>query len=132
MPLTSNKSHDAIHEEVDVIVIGAGIGGLSCAALSSRYGLRTVCLEAHDTAGGCAHSFARFSKASSDVPFRFDSGPSLCSGLSSRSTNPLRQVLDAVGTAEQIEWHTYDGWLVHDSADGKSFKLTTGDGGKSS
>lgn len=118
-------------EEVDVIVVGAGIGGLSCAALSAKYGLKTLCLEAHDTPGGCAHSFSRFSSVSKNVPFKFDSGPSLCSGLSSQSTNPLRQVLDAIGTANEIDWCKYDGWLVHDYSDGKSFKLTTGDGGKS-
>jgi phytoene dehydrogenase-like protein len=116
-------------EEVDVIVVGAGIGGLSCGALSSKYGFKTLCLEAHDTPGGVAHSFSRYSPASKSVPFRFDSGPSLITGLSSMSTNPLRQVLDAVGTADEIEWKKYDGWVVHDQADGKAFKLTAGDGG---
>jgi phytoene dehydrogenase-like protein len=115
-------------EEVDVIVIGAGVGGLSCAALTSKYGLKTLCLEAHDTAGGCAHSFSRFSSVSKETPFRFDSGPSLITGLSSKGTNPLRQVLDAIGTADDIDWKTYDGWVVHDNADGQSFKLVTGDG----
>jgi NAD(P)-binding Rossmann-like domain len=117
-------------EEVDVIVVGAGIGGLSCAALSSYYGLKTVCLEAHDTAGGVAHSFDRYSSASKTAPFRFDAGPSLISGCSRQSTNPLRQVLDAIGTSNEIEWKQYDGWIIHDYADGKSFKLTTGAGGQ--
>ena len=116
-------------EEVDVVVVGAGVGGLSCAALSSKYGLKTLCLEAHDTPGGCAHSFDRYSSASQDKPFRFDAGPSLVSGLSRKSTNPLRQVLDAIGTADSIEWCLYDGWIVHDTADGKAFRVTTGDGG---
>lgn len=111
-----------VEEEVDVIVIGAGVGGLSCAALTSKYGLETVCLEAHDTPGGCAHSFDRYSSASKDIPFSFDSGPSLVSGLSAKGTNPLRQVLDAVGTADQIDWKTYDGWIVH----GKSWKRKLG------
>jgi hypothetical protein len=94
-------------QEVDVVVIGSGIGGLSCAALTSKYGLSTLCVEAHDTAGGCSHSFSRFSAASKTTPFRFDSGPSLVSGLSSKGTNPLRQVLDAIGTADSIDWCTY-------------------------
>mmetsp|Transcript_8395 Transcript_8395/g.19039 ORF Transcript_8395/g.19039 Transcript_8395/m.19039 type:complete len:629 (+) Transcript_8395:1-1887(+) len=115
-------------EEVDVVVIGAGVGGLSCAALACKYGLKTVCLEAHDTPGGVAHSFDRFTSASKDVPFRFDSGPSLISGLSQKGTNPLRQLLDAVGTIDEIQWITYDGWIVHDYADGKKLRLTTGDG----
>ena len=117
-------------DEYDVIVIGAGIGGLSCAALCSKYGLKTLCVEAHDTPGGCAHFFTRYSSASKTAPFCFDSGPSLITGLSSKGTNPLRQVLDAIGTADDINWCTYDGWLVHDLADSKTFKLTTGDGGE--
>jgi phytoene dehydrogenase-like protein len=118
-------------EEVDVVVIGAGIGGLSCAALSAKYGFRTVCVEAHDTAGGVAHAFARYNPAASkETPFQFDSGPSLMSGMSSKGTNPLRQVLDALDVADTIDWKTYDGWVVHDYADGQAFKLTTGDGGE--
>ena len=125
--LSSSANDD---EEYDVVVIGAGIGGLSCAALCARYGLKTICLEAHDTAGGVAHSFTRYSTASKTTPFCFDSGPSLITGLSQKGTNPLRQVLDAVGVADDIEWRTYDGWVVHDLGDHRSFKLTTGNGGK--
>jgi phytoene dehydrogenase-like protein len=113
-----------LDEVVDVIVIGAGIGGLSCAALcASCYGFQTLCLEAHDTPGGVAHSFTRYSSAGK---FVFDSGPSLLSGMSSTSTNPLRQVLDAVGTSDQVKWKTYDGWIMHDISDNQSFKVTTG------
>jgi len=88
-------------EETDVVVIGAGVGGLSCAAMCSKYGLRTTVFEAHSIAGGCAHGFER-------GPFMFDSGPSLWNGMSAPSTNPLRQVLDAV--QEDVEWIQYDGW----------------------
>jgi phytoene dehydrogenase-like protein len=116
--------------DVDVIVIGAGIGGLTCAALSSKYGYKTICFETHDRPGGVAHSFTRYSSASKTVPFTFDSGPSLISGLSSKGTNPLRQVLDAIDVADTIQWKTYDGWVVHDYADGKSFKITTGNSGE--
>ena len=116
-------------EETDVVVIGSGFGGLSCAALTSKYNLETICVEAHDTPGGVAHSFSRYNaKATKDkkIPFRFDSGPSLISGLSSKSTNPLRQVLDAVNVSDEIEWCTYDGWIVHDYADNTKFKVQTG------
>lgn len=123
---------DQTIEETDVIVIGSGFGGLSCAALTSKYKLKTICVEAHDTPGGVAHSFSRYNaKANANgerVPFRFDSGPSLISGLSSKSTNPLRQVLDAINVENDINWCTYDGWIVHDYADNTKFKLTTGDG----
>ena len=122
------QSHE--ENEYDVIVIGAGVGGLSCAALTSHYGMKTLCLEAHDTAGGVAHSFQRYSSASNTIPFCFDSGPSLVSGLSQKGTNPLRQVLDAIGTANDVDWKTYDGWVVHDTSDDTQFKITTGSGGE--
>lgn len=41
--------------ETDVVVIGAGIGGLSCAALLAKYGLQVTVLESHSILGGAAH-----------------------------------------------------------------------------
>ena len=43
----------------DVIVIGAGLGGLSAAATLARRGLRVLVLEQHVYAGGYAHHFLR-------------------------------------------------------------------------
>lgn len=45
--------------EVDVLVIGAGLGGLSSAILLAQSGLRVQVLERHYTAGGFTHAFAR-------------------------------------------------------------------------
>ena len=88
--------------ETDVVVIGSGIGGLSCASLLARYGFDVIVCESHSIPGGAAHGFERNG-------FKFDSGPSLYSGLSSSpSPNPLRQVLDAIG--EDVQWATYDTW----------------------
>ena len=41
----------------DVIIIGSGMGGLSCAASLSRFGLTVLVLEQHDVAGGGPHTF---------------------------------------------------------------------------
>ena len=88
--------------QTDVIVIGSGIGGLSCAALLARYGFEVTVCESHSIPGGAAHAFERNG-------FKFDSGPSLYSGLSySPSANPLRQVLDAIG--EKLPCVNYDTW----------------------
>lgn len=92
-------------DNTDIIVIGSGIGGLSCAALLAKYGYRVTVCESHSIPGGAAHSFERNG-------FKFDSGPSLYSGLSSSpSTNPLRHVLDAIG--EDLDWVNYNTWGVY-------------------
>lgn len=88
--------------DTEVVVIGSGIGGLSCAALLARYGFQVTVCESHAIPGGAAHGFKRGG-------FTFDSGPSLYSGLSySPSPNPLRQILDAIGI--DLAWATYDTW----------------------
>jgi len=78
--------------ETDVVVIGSGIGGLSCAALLAKYGLDVTVLESHSIAGGAAHSW--------EVKgFHFEAGPSLYSGMAARGkeANPLAHVLQAIG-----------------------------------
>ncbi len=87
--------------DADIVVIGSGIGGLSCAGLLARYGFEVVVCESHSIPGGAAHAFSRGG-------YQFDSGPSLHSGLSHPSANPLRQVLDAVGA--DVPCYTYDRW----------------------
>ncbi|TAG01873.1 MAG: NAD(P)/FAD-dependent oxidoreductase [Oscillatoriales cyanobacterium] len=88
--------------DTEIIIIGSGIGGLSCGAMLASYGFEVIVCESHSIAGGAAHGFKRDG-------FTFDSGPSLYSGLSySPSANPLRQVLDAIG--EKLPCITYDTW----------------------
>jgi phytoene dehydrogenase-like protein len=43
----------------DVIVIGAGLGGLTAGAKLAKEGLRVLVLEQHDRPGGCATTFKR-------------------------------------------------------------------------
>ncbi|MEM8544272.1 MAG: NAD(P)/FAD-dependent oxidoreductase [Cyanobacteria bacterium P01_H01_bin.119] len=89
---------------VDMVIIGSGIGGLCCGALLARYGFEVLVCESHTIAGGAAHGFSRGG-------FQFDSGPSLYSGLSAASANPLRHVLEAIG--ESPDWLTYHTWGCH-------------------
>ncbi len=56
---TPYKQHTQF-EGYDAIVIGSGIGGLTTAALLSRFGeMRVLVLERHYTAGGFTHTFTR-------------------------------------------------------------------------
>ena len=41
----------------DVIIIGSGISGLSCAAMLARAGKKVLVLERHYTVGGTMHTF---------------------------------------------------------------------------
>ena len=86
----------------EVIIIGSGIGGLCCGAILAKYGYDVTICESHSIPGGAAHEFEYSG-------YKFDSGPSLYSGLSySPSSNPLRQVLDAL--EEDIDWKHYQSW----------------------
>ena len=57
-----------------VVVIGAGIGGLSVAAVLARAGFDVTVLEAHVYPGGCAGTFTH-------QGYRFDAGATLAGGF---------------------------------------------------
>ena len=59
---------NSVASDPDYIIVGSGMGGLSCAAVLSRLGYKTLVLEQHpDVCGGGTHSF--------DLKgYRFDSG----------------------------------------------------------
>jgi len=106
-------------EERDVVVIGSGLGGLSCASLLATAGYDVLVCESHYELGGCAHEFCyrpdgtpvqSEKVAPGERVFRFESGPSLYSGFSWQdgSPNPLKHVYQMIG--EEPEWITFDTW----------------------
>jgi phytoene dehydrogenase-like protein len=48
-----------MRDEYDVIIIGAGVGGLAAAGLLARAGRRVLVLERHAVVGGCCSTFRR-------------------------------------------------------------------------
>ncbi|KAK9796992.1 hypothetical protein WJX73_009416 [Symbiochloris irregularis] len=105
--LRDSKRSQSRSHVTDVVVIGSGIGGLCCAAMLAKYGVKVTVCESHDIAGGAAHAFQR-------KGYSFDSGPSFFAGLSGpkgKSINPLKQVLDVVGA--EVACKSYDRWITY-------------------
>lgn len=101
--------------EYDVVVIGSGMGGLACGALSAKYGSKTMVLESHIKMGGSAHTFSRVVDGEK---YSFEVGPSIFEGLDKPSLNPLRILIDALD--EKLDVETYDGlgyWIPTSNAD---------------
>jgi len=90
--------------EYDIIVIGSGMGGLTCGALSAKYGSKVLVLESHIKCGGSAHTFSRFHNGGK---YSFEVGPSIFEGLDRASLNPLRMIFDIL--EEEMPVKTYGG-----------------------
>ncbi|MEM9773947.1 MAG: NAD(P)/FAD-dependent oxidoreductase [Chloroflexota bacterium] len=89
--------------EKHVVVIGAGVGGLTAGALLLKQGYKVTVLEAHVYPGGCAGTFDH-------KEYRFDAGATLAGGFT--SGGPHHQVAEILG----LEWpiHPVDpAWVVH-------------------
>ena len=89
--------------DYDVIVIGSGMGGLACGALSAKYGDRVLVLESHIKCGGSAHTFSRMHKGEK---YSFEVGPSIFEGLDRPSLNPLRMIFDVLDEPMPVKTYT--------------------------
>ncbi|RLE72917.1 MAG: all-trans-retinol 13,14-reductase [Thermoprotei archaeon] len=77
----------------DVVIVGAGIGGLTCGALLAKNGYKVTVLEQHFRVGGYCISFKR-------KGFTFDAGVESISGL--WENGPVKRLLDEL----EIDWRS--------------------------
>lgn len=89
--------------EPRVIVIGAGIGGLTTAALLAKRGFEIVVLEAQTYAGGCAGTFYH-------QGYRFDAGATVAGGF--QPGGPHALAAEKLGLKWPIRQHD-PAWVVH-------------------
>ena len=80
--------------DYDVIIIGAGLGGLVCGTLLARTGLRVAVFEKKATVGGCCTSFTR-------NDFTFDLSVQSIGGC--REEGRVWRLLDDLGVSESLE-----------------------------
>ncbi len=81
----------------DIIVIGAGNGGLTAAATLVNKGKNVLLLERHNIPGGCATSFCR-------GRFEFEVALHQLSGMGTPAKpGPLRSTLQRLGVLDQLE-----------------------------
>ena len=86
-----------------VVVIGAGVGGLTTAALLLHAGFRVTVLEAHVYTGGSAGTFYH-------QGYRFDAGATLAGGFSPGGPHArLAEILDLEWPVEPVD----PAWVVH-------------------
>ena len=85
-------------KDFDVIVVGAGLGGLSAATFLSQAGKRVLLLEKHNVPGGYASSFLR-------GRFEFDVALHELSGVGGEEPHgPLWGFLNAWGVAPKVKF----------------------------
>jgi phytoene desaturase len=80
--------------DYDVIIIGAGLGGLVCGALLAQKGLRVAIFEKKASVGGCCTSFTR-------KGFTFDLSVQSIGGC--REGGRVWRLLDDLGVRDSIE-----------------------------
>jgi C-3',4' desaturase CrtD len=88
---------------MQIVIIGAGVGGLTAGALLLKAGHQVTVLEAHVYPGGCAGTFYH-------QGYRFDAGATLAGGFA--LGGPHTRVAEILG----LDWpvHSVDpAWVVH-------------------
>jgi phytoene dehydrogenase-like protein len=91
--LSSAETENDLSSIYDAIVIGSGIGGLTCGAFLARAGMRVCVLERHAKIGGYAHGFRRRAYA-------FESG---IHSVPMGKGGVIDHLLSLLGVADHIE-----------------------------
>ena len=103
----------------DVVIIGGGLGGLSCGAMLSKEGLGVCVLEQHSGIGGCLQSFRRGG-------YVLDTGMHYVGSLSEGQI--MRQYFKYMGVIEKLRLRKLDedGFDLFCFGDGSQYRHAMG------
>ncbi len=93
--LKQSFAANKVPEDLDAIIIGSGIGGLTTGVIMAKAGKRVLVLEQHDQAGGCCHTFI-------DKGYEFDVGIHYIGKFGHPNIN--KTLMDQVCEG-QVEWN---------------------------
>ena len=117
--IKNRYSRSKVPKDIDTIIIGSGIGGLSTASLLAQSGKKVLVLEQHYLAGGCTHSFV-------------DKGTEHETGIHYvGSMNKYKPLFDLIGE-DEIEWcqlgHENPDKFIYDEivVDGEHYQFPAG------
>ena len=95
MIIGTNLKKAKLEESYDCIIIGSGLGGLTCAALLAKKGKKVLVLERHYTAGGFTHVYSRRG-------YEWDVGLHYI-GKVHKKESTLRRLFDEI-TDSELKW----------------------------
>jgi phytoene dehydrogenase-like protein len=112
-PLAQPRAAAADPALLDVAVVGAGLGGLTAAALLARAGARVAVFEQHDKPGGFCHCWEGVALQGNERQvFRFDGGVHDVSGYFEGGS--VKNLLQRLNLDELLAWQRMDHSFVRD------------------
>tara|TARA_B100000029_G_C17471877_1_gene922270 strand:+ start:371 stop:805 length:435 start_codon:yes stop_codon:yes gene_type:complete len=96
MKMNQKYSKDKLSDYYDIIIIGSGISGLTCAAFLGMHGKKVLVLEKHFKIGGWTHTFKR-------KGYEWDVGIHYIGGVHLKKTMS-RRILDKISD-NKLKWN---------------------------